>query len=142
MASSMVGPGFFRALPVDECRYAYKYPWALSEETGEGALFSYERARRLAATVITSGTIVVSDKLHAGLLAFNLHHPHVVLDQIFGKVRRTRAVAFEAGGAPCRHPSVAAWKDEAHSVRDALKKAVAMLPEARRGTWRRANSGR
>ena len=42
-----------------------------------------------------AGKVLITDRLHSSILAFLLHKPHIYIDQMYGKIGRTRAVALE-----------------------------------------------
>ena len=56
--------------------------------------FNYMAVFRRSIAMYSSSRVVITDRLHASILAFLLHKPHVYLDQTFGKIRLTREVAF------------------------------------------------
>ena len=45
--------------------------------------------------MFAAGKVLITDRLHSSILAFLLHKPHVYIDQMYGKIGRTRAVALE-----------------------------------------------
>ena len=56
--------------------------------------FNYMAVFRRSIAMYSSSRVVITDRLHASILAFLLHKPHVYLDQSYGKIRLTREVAF------------------------------------------------
>ena len=56
--------------------------------------FDYMAMFRKSIAMFSSARVVITDRLHASILAFLLHKPHVYLDQSYGKIRLTREVAF------------------------------------------------
>ena len=44
--------------------------------------------------LMSVGKVIITDRLHTSILAFLLHKPHVYLEQSYGKITRTREVAF------------------------------------------------
>ena len=56
--------------------------------------FDYMEMFRRSIAMFSSSRVVITDRLHASILAFLLHKPHVYLDQSYGKIRLTREVAF------------------------------------------------
>ena len=56
--------------------------------------FDYMAMFRKSIAMFSSARVVITDRLHASILAFLLHKPHVYLEQSYGKIRLTREVAF------------------------------------------------
>ena len=63
----------------------------------------FERRMNLGSSLLTSGKVVVTDRLHASILALLLHWPHVVLDKKTRKIEFTRQVAFNTTPAHCNN---------------------------------------
>ena len=62
----------------------------------EGGKFDFMKMFRGSIAMYNSSRVVITDRLHASIFAFLLHKPHVYLDQSYGKIRRTREVAFNS----------------------------------------------
>ena len=45
--------------------------------------------------MFAAGKVLITDRLHSSILAFLLHKPHIYIDQMYGKIGRTRAVALK-----------------------------------------------
>ena len=58
--------------------------------------FNYQHMFKSSISLFAGGKVLITDRLHASILAFLLHKPHVYVDQSYGKIRRTREVAFGA----------------------------------------------
>ena len=56
--------------------------------------FDHMKNFRSCIALFSVGRVVITDRLHTSILAFLLHKPHVFLDQSYGKISRTRNVAF------------------------------------------------
>ena len=59
------------------------------------------------------------------ILAFLLHQPHVYLDQMYGKISKTRGVAF-AASANCGNNTILNF-DQAVTIKDAVLKAILLM---------------
>ena len=73
----------------------------------------------------SSSRVVITDRLHASIFAFLLHKPHVYLDQSYGKIRRTREVAFNSSDH-CQDRKVLRY-DQAEDIVQAIILAKEML---------------
>ena len=73
----------------------------------------------------SSSKLIITDRLHASILAFLLHKPHVFLDQSYGKIRLTREVAFNTS-SHCQDKKRLRY-DQAGDIRQAVGMAVKML---------------
>ena len=71
------------------------------------------------------GKVLVTDRLHSSILAFLLHKPHVYVDQMYGKIRKTREVAFNVS-KKCSDREEMKY-DEAENIEEAIVKADRML---------------
>ena len=87
--------------------------------------FNYNACVKSAVAMFATAKVVVSDRMHGGILAFLMNKPHVVIDQVTHKATRTRAVAFNAS-ASCRRKDVLLY-EHAANVTDAVDKAKAFL---------------
>ena len=56
--------------------------------------FDHMKNFRSSIALMSVGKVLITDRLHTSILAFLLHKPHVYLDQSYGKITRTREVAF------------------------------------------------
>ena len=77
--------------------------------------------------MLSSGKVLITDRLHSSILAFLLHKPHVYLDQMYGQITKTRQVALEAS-SNCENRTILKF-DQAATVKEAVKKAVKMLED-------------
>ena len=75
--------------------------------------------------MLSSGKVLITDRLHSSILAFLLHKPHVYLDQMYGKSTQTRKVALEAS-SNCENSTILKF-DQAVTVTEAVQKAVKMI---------------
>ena len=73
----------------------------------------------------SSSRLIITDRLHASILAFLLHKPHVFLDQSYGKIRLTREVAFNTS-SHCQDKKRLRY-DQAEDIKQAVGMAVKML---------------
>jgi pyruvyl transferase EpsO len=87
--------------------------------------FDYNTRIEAAVAMFSTAKVVVSDRMHGGILAFLMKKPHVVIDQITRKATRTREVAFRASAA-CRRADVLLY-EYAAGVAEAVDKAKALL---------------
>lgn len=67
-----------------------RHPYHKEQHVSFHASVRLNAARRMLAT----GTVLVTDRLHASIFAFLSFKPHVVLENAYGKVSGVRAVAF------------------------------------------------
>ena len=79
--------------------------------------------------MFAAGSVLITDRLHASILAFLLHKPHVYVDQWYGKIRRTREVAFNVS-EKCRNKEEMKY-DEAKSLQVAVSMAYKLLRNTR-----------
>ena len=77
--------------------------------------------------MFASGKVIVTDRLHASILAFLMHKPHVYVDQMYRKISMTREVAFEVS-EKCGNRKEMKY-DKSESIEDAVIKAAKMLRE-------------
>ena len=80
---------------------------------------------RSSIAMYSSSRVIITDRLHASILAFLLHKPHVFLDQSYGKIRLTREVAFNTS-SHCQDRKRLRY-DQAGDIRQAVELAVKML---------------
>ena len=82
---------------------------------------------RSSIALLAGGKVLITDRLHSSILAFLMHKPHVYLDQMYGKIRKTREVALEVS-EKCKSIEEMRY-DEAPSIEEAVLKASEMLKE-------------
>ena len=75
----------------------------------------------------TGGKIIITDRLHASILAFLMHKPHIYVDQLYGKITKTRQIAFDVS-EKCSNRDDLRF-DEAESIEQAVIKAAKMLKD-------------
>ena len=75
----------------------------------------------------TGGKIIITDRLHASILAFLMHKPHIYVDQLYGKITKTRQIAFDVSDK-CSNGDDLRF-DEAESIEQAVVKAARMLKD-------------
>ena len=88
--------------------------------------FSYEEMFKSSIAMFAAGKVLITDRLHASILAFLLHKPHVILDQNYGKIKSTREVALNT--PECRNKKHMKY-DEADNLSEAVAKAVRLLKD-------------
>ena len=71
-----------------------------------------------------ASSVIVTDRLHASILAFLMNKPHVYLDQFTRKLSATRAVSFHESIA-CKHETLK--YAEARNLEQATRKALEFL---------------
>ena len=89
--------------------------------------FDYQYMFKSSIAMFAAGKVLITDRLHVSILAFLMHKPHVYVDQMYGKIRKTREVAFEVS-EKCKDRDEMKY-DEAESVEEAIEKAAIMLKE-------------
>ena len=77
--------------------------------------------------MLAGGKVLITDRLHSSILAFLLHKPHVFVDQSYGKIGKTREVAFEVS-EDCADREQMKY-EEAQSIEEAVLKAYKMLKD-------------
>ena len=87
--------------------------------------FDYMEMFRRSIAMFSSSRVVITDRLHASIFAFLLHKPHVYLDQSYGKIRRTREVAFNTSTF-CQDRDRLRFH-QAEDIRQAVRLAAEML---------------
>ena len=87
--------------------------------------FDHMRNFRSVIALMSAGRVLITDRLHTSILAFLLHKPHVYLDQSYGKITRTREVAFRAS-VSCQD-KVKMRYDSAETLEEAVTLASQML---------------
>ena len=65
-----------------------------SPQVRDEGKFDYSAVFRSSIAMLAGGKVLITDRLHSSILAFLLHKPHVYIDQMYGKIGRTRAVAL------------------------------------------------
>ena len=91
----------------------------------EGGRFDFMKMFRGSIAMYNSSRVVITDRLHASIFAFLLHKPHVYLDQSYGKVRKTREVAFNTSSY-CQDRQRLRY-DQAKNIQQAVDMAAKML---------------
>ena len=91
--------------------------------------FDYQYMFKSSIAMFTGGKVLITDRLHSSIFAFLMHKPHVYVDQMYGKIRRTRAVAFTVS-EKCRNREEMKF-DEAENFEQAVEKAGKMLRDKR-----------
>ena len=91
----------------------------------EGGKFDFMKMFRGSIAMYNSSRVVITDRLHASIFAFLLHKPHVYLDQSYGKIRRTREVAFNTSSY-CQDRQRLRY-DQAKNIQQAVDMAAKML---------------
>jgi len=87
------------------------------------SVFDFEKQLGSAVAMFTASTVIITDRLHASILAFLMNKPHVYLDQSTRKVSRTRLVSFRQSIA-CKDAKLlkyAAAENLQQAVRQALR---------------------
>ena len=74
---------------IEQCNELYLFPQVRDE-----GKFDYSAVLRSSIAMFAGGKVLITDRLHSSILAFLLHKPHVYIDQMYGKIGRTRAVAL------------------------------------------------
>ena len=87
--------------------------------------FDYMEMFRRSIAMFSSSRVVITDRLHASIFAFLLHKHHVYLDQSYGKITRTRSVAFNAS-VHCQDKDKMRY-DSAQTLEEAVMLANQML---------------
>ena len=85
--------------------------------------FDYQHMFKTSLAMYAGGRVLITDRLHASILAFLLHKPHVYVDQMYGKITRTRDVAFKAS-EKCRN-----IKEMKYRIANNLEEAVEMAED-------------
>ena len=96
----------------------------ISKVLDEG-IFDYQPMFKSSISMFAAGKVLITDRLHASILAFLLHKPHVYVDQSYGKIRKTREVAFDVS-EKCKDKEEMKF-DEAENIEEASWKAARML---------------
>ena len=89
--------------------------------------FDYQHMFKSSIAMFMGGKVLVTDRLHSSILAFLMHKPHVYVDQMYGKIRKTREVAFDAS-KKCSDREEMKY-DEAENIEEAVVKAARMLKD-------------
>ena len=93
----------------------------------EGGKFDFMNMFRGTIAMYNISSVVITDRLHASIFAFLLHKPHVYLDQSYGKIKRTREVAFNSSDH-CQDRKKLRY-DQAEDLVQAISVAKEMLTE-------------
>ena len=75
--------------------------------------------------MFSASKVIITDRLHSSILAFLLHKPHIYLDQMYGKISKTREVAF-ASSPNCRDKKAMRY-DSADTISEAVMKALLFI---------------
>lgn len=122
MAARLLGPHVtFKVTDWPVSKEFYSFP----DDASSLSQFAELRWRFLN-NVLSQGLIVVTDRLHASIASVLLGKPHIILDNVYQKVTRTRSVAF-AVSEHCNAFNLQATT--AASLDDALQQASRMLAE-------------
>ena len=109
------------------CSYIFELrnkPFLFKQVKLEGK-FNYKPMFRSSIAMLSSGKVLITDRLHSSILAFLLHQPHVYLDQMYGKISKTRGVAF-AASANCVNKTILGF-DQAVTIEEAVHKAIILM---------------
>ena len=87
--------------------------------------FNHMKNFRSSIALMSVGRVLITDRLHTSILASLLHKPHVYLDQSYGKITRTRSVAFNAS-VHCQDKDKMRY-DSAQTLEEAVMLANQML---------------
>ena len=79
--------------------------------------------------MFSAGKILITDRLHSSILAFLLHKPHVYVDQMYGKIRKTTDIAFQSLEM-CSNRQEMRY-EETRSFEEAILQAGKMLRDQR-----------
>jgi exopolysaccharide biosynthesis predicted pyruvyltransferase EpsI/drug/metabolite transporter (DMT)-like permease len=84
--------------------------------------FEFEKELGSAVAMFTASSVIITDRLHASILAFLMNKPHVYLDQFTRKLSATRSVSFRQSIA-CKDAKLkhAAAENLQQAVRQALR---------------------
>ena len=75
--------------------------------------------------LLSLGSVVVCDRLHAAILSYLAGLPFVYLDQTSGKLTKTLSTAFSRGEG-CLDGEIGGWRKADH-LQDAVTKALDMI---------------
>lgn len=89
---------------------------------GQNDIFFTETAIQL----LSLGKVVVCDRLHAAVLAYESGLPFVYIDQVSGKITKTLGGAFDGLDSNCMKGELARWA-RASSMEEALRIASQMI---------------
>ena len=89
--------------------------------------FDYQHMFKSSIAMFAGGKVLITDRLHSSIFAFLMHKPHVYVDQMYGKIRKTREVAFDVS-EKCGDREEMKY-DEAETLEVAVVKAARMLKE-------------
>lgn len=92
-------------------------------------MFDYNSRFASAVSLLSSGKVVITDRLHGSIFAFLSLKPHVFIDQMYDKIQRTRAVAFNSS-KECQDEQALMYT-QALDMKDAVEKAINMLERYR-----------
>ena len=80
---------------------------------------------RKALGLLDTAKVIVTDRLHASILALLMHKPHVILDNMYKKLTRTRQVAFQVSKS-CQDKAVLRY-EETRSMEEAVTLAAKLM---------------
>ena len=86
--------------------------------------YNFDSMFRHALGLLNKGRVIVTDRLHSSIFALLMHKPHVIIDQSYGKITKTREVAFNVSPA-CSDKNKLRY-DHAKSLEEAVKIATSM----------------
>ena len=92
-------------------------------------VFDYNSRFASAVSLLSSGKVVITDRLHGSIFAFLSLKPHVFIDQMYDKIQRTRAVAFNSS-KECQDEQALMYT-QALDMKDAVEKAINILERYR-----------
>lgn len=88
----------------------------------EKSVFDFNERFAQAVSMVSTGTVIVTDRLHASILAFLMGKPHIFIDQMYKKIEYTREVALSTSTS-CKSSSY----DSAKDLKEAISKAKSLL---------------
>ena len=91
-------------------------------------VFDYNRRIASGVSMLSTASVVVTDRLHCSILAFLMTKPHIILDYSYKKLTRTREVAFQTSEA-CRQRRILQY-DDAPNLKEAVEKAINLVEGA------------
>ena len=86
--------------------------------------YNFDSMFRHALGLLNKGRVIVTDRLHSSIFALLMHKPHVIIDQSYGKITKTREVAFNVSPA-CSDKNKLRY-DHAKSLEEAVEIATSM----------------
>lgn len=83
-----------------------------------------ENRKLLIQRVYSQAKVILTDRLHASILAVLMGKPHVILDEKYKKISNTRKTAFEPH-KECSHETLKSWY--AKDIDDAILQGIQVL---------------